>query len=320
MNSNELADEIINGRRLTSSDSFTFNLFKNIPLEELCIAADKIQKHFQKDRVELCAITSGKNGKCSENCKFCAQSSWYKTNCHVQDYPSPEELLQIALEHSGKGIKRFSIVSSGKGILQKDYQKVLDSFALIHKNTEFNLCASLGFLTDEQLAALKRSGVSRIHCNLETSKRYFPKICTTHSFEMKIDMIKRAKAAGFSICSGGIIGMGETIEDRIDFALTLAELKVDSIPVNVLNPIPGTPFEKLSHLSEEEIMQAIAIFRFINPQADIRLAGGRTLYNFTRAFTSGASSSVTGNYLTTSGYSVESDKKILMALGKEITV
>ena len=316
MNLIELADEIINGRRLSYSDSF--NVFKNTNIEELCKAANKIQKHFQKDKVELCAITSGKNGKCSENCKFCAQSSWYKTNCHVQDYPDPAELLKIAVEHSCKGIKRFSIVSSGKGILQKDYQKVLESFSLIHKNTDFELCASLGFMTAEQLTELKKAGVSRIHCNLETSKRYFPQVCTTHTFEMKVDMIKRAKAAGFSICSGGIIGMGESLEDRIDFALTLSELKVDSIPVNVLNPIPGTPFENRPVLSEEEIMQAIAIFRFINPEADIRLAGGRTLYNFTKAFTSGASSSITGNYLTTSGYSVESDTKTLQALGKEI--
>ncbi len=312
----ELSREIITGRRLSASDSFSD--FYTGSLDQLCSAANNLQNFFCQDKIELCAITSGRNGHCSENCRFCAQSSWYKTGCKVQAFPEAPQLLQEALSNAGKGISRFSIVSSGRGLSFEDTKKAIQAFSLIKSNTDFKLCASLGFITDEQLLALKATGVSRIHCNLEASKSFFPKVCTSHTYEMKIDMIRRAKKAGFSICSGGIIGMGESFEDRKDLALALADLKVDSIPLNVLTPIPGTPFEKLPILSEEEILRTTALFRFINPAADIRLAGGRKLYDSSKAFTSGASATITGDYLTTYGYSVESDKKMIEAIGKKL--
>lgn len=191
----------------------------------------------------------------------------------------------------------------------------------MNKECKIGLCASLGFLTSEQFHKLKTAGVTRIHNNIETSRRFFPYICTTHTFDDKINNIKRAKAEGLSVCSGGIIGLGETWEDRIDMALTLFDLDIHSIPINSLMPIPGTPLADNSRLSEEDILRTIGIFRFINPEAHIRLAGGRALMkNYGReTFLSGASASITGNMLTTSGSTIKSDQDMFAELGRDTT-
>ena len=185
---------------------------------------------------------------------------------------------------------------------------------------EIELCASHGLLTKEQFEILRKVGVTRCHANIETSRRYFPSICTTHTFEDKLACIRAAKEAGLEVCSGGIVGMGETWEDRLDMALTLAELEVDSIPLNALMPIPGTPFENLKQLTEEELLRVIAMFRFINPSTSIRLAAGRKLMkeNGKKAFFSGANATITGDMLTTSGNNTKQDKQMLVASGFEI--
>lgn len=315
MNIHILADEIIYGRRLTRQDSF-LSEFETCELSELCREADRIQKHFKKDSIELCAITSGRNGKCGENCKFCAQSAWYATGCTVREFPEPESVVAEAKRCKQNGINRFSIVSSGKALPESDTEKAARAFRLVKEETGLSVCASFGFLTDAQLDRMKEAGVTRIHCNVETSERFFPEICTTHSFTMKLQMIQRARAKGFSICSGGIIGMGERFADRIDLALTLAELGVESVPLNVLTPIPGTPLENQAPLSEEEILRTTAMFRFIHPATDLRLAGGRKLYDSKKALESGASASITGDYLTTYGYTVQSDKEMIHRMGR----
>jgi len=182
------------------------------------------------------------------------------------------------------------------------------------------LCASMGLLSKEQLERLADSGVVRYHENIETSRRNFPNICTTHTYEDKIRTIKAAQDAGLSVCSGGIIGMGETWEDRIDMAVSLSELGIQSIPINSLIPLPGTPFGDLPQLTEDEILRTVAIFRFINPTAHIRLAAGRSLCenDGEKAFCSGASAAITGNMLTTSGSTIASDRQMLTALGREV--
>ena len=188
-------------------------------------------------------------------------------------------------------------------------------------NLKIELCCSLGFMTEEQFHRLHMAGVTGVHCNIETSRRFFPQICTTHKFDDKIANIKRAQAEGMAVCSGGIIGMGEDWEDRIDMALTLKELGIESIPINSLMPIKGTALEDRPRLTEEEILRTVAVFRYINPEADIRLAGGRALMseNGKEAFVSGASASITGNMLTTSGSTIKSDMAMLKALGRDTT-
>ena len=185
------------------------------------------------------------------------------------------------------------------------------------KESSMELCASHGLLTQEQFFELKKAGVKRYHANIETSRRNFPNICTTHTFEDKLECIRRAKNAGLEVCSGGIIGMGETWEDRIDMALTLSELDVRSIPINALIPIKGTALENVERISEEDILRTVAIFRYIVPQADVRLAAGRDLMSDCgrRAFLSGANSTITGDMLTTSGNKINDDKAMLGSIG-----
>lgn len=314
----ELANEIIDGRRLNRSDNLFF--FETCNLDELCNGADKIRKHFCGEHVDLCSIISGRSGKCSENCKFCAQSVFNHTNCEVHDFLSKEEIIKAAKENEAEGIHRFAIVTAGKALSGQEFQMALETYRELNKSSKISLCASMGFLSLEQLMALKEAGVTSYHHNIETSRRNFPNICTTHTYDMKIATLKLVKQAGLYVCSGGIIGMGETFEDRIDMALSLSEVGVDSIPINSLMPIPGTPFESLPELSEDEILRTVAMFRFINPKAYIRLAAGRLLLSDCgeKAFNSGANATITGNMLTTCGTTIENDKKLLKKLGRTI--
>jgi biotin synthase len=207
----------------------------------------------------------------------------------------------------------------GQGALNapEDFEKALGTYRLLKQKSHMELCASHGLLTQEQFFKLKQAGVQRYHANIETSRRNFPNICTTHTFEDKLECIRRAKNAGLEVCSGGIIGMGETWEDRLDMALTLAETGVRSIPINALIPIKNTPLENLQRISEQDIVRTVAIFRFIVPQADIRLAAGRDLMSDCgrQAFLSGANSTITGDMLTTSGNKISQDIKMLGGIG-----
>ena len=314
-----LAEEIINGRRLGREDDLS--QFITADLQDLKAGADRLRAHFSGDHVDLCTIISGRSGRCSENCRFCAQAGCHHTDCEIHGMLPDEEIFQAARENESEGVSRFSIVNSGRGPLPADFEALVRVFSRMHRELRIELCCSLGFLTREQFRRLHEAGVTSVHCNIETSRRFFPQICTTHSFEDKLENIRLAKEEGFCVCSGGIIGMGETWEDRIDMALTLSELGIESIPLNSLMPIPGTPLSDLPRLTEDEILRTIAIFRFINPEANIRLAGGRALMqqNGRETFLSGASASITGNMLTTSGSTIASDMAMLRELGRDVT-
>lgn len=287
------------------------------PLDELTAAANDIRRQFCGDEFDICTIINGKSGKCSENCKYCAQSSHYCTA--VETYPLlPEaDVVKEAKYNDDKGMLRFSIVTSGKALTDAEVDQVCDLYKAIHRETGIHTCASHGLLTYEQFKKLREAGVTRIHNNLETSRRNFPNICTTHTYDDKINAIKAAKQAGLNVCSGGIMGLGETMEDRIDMVLDIRELGIRSIPVNILNPIPGTPYEKLGVLTNDEVCRIVAIFRFLVPNASIRLAGGRGLLpdKGRRAFQSGANAAISGDMLTTSGISIDTDKAMLAELG-----
>ncbi len=313
----EITEQVLEGRM---PDRETAGQLVHAPLEPLLEGADRLRKKYSGDRVELCTILNGRSGLCGENCRFCAQAACHHTDCDRYELLPEDKILEAARENEEEGVGRFAVVTSGRSPLPADFERLLKAFTRMHARLGISLCASLGFLTPDQFVRLKAAGVERYHCNIETSRRFFPKICTSHTFEDKIENIKNARAAGLTVCSGGILGMGEDWEDRVDMAFTLRELEVDSIPLNSLMPIPGTPLGDRPRLTEEEILRTIAIFRFICPKAGIRFAGGRALMEDKgrRAFLSGASATITGNMLTTSGSTIRMDKEMLTALGRDV--
>ena len=314
----KLAEEIIDGYRISKDDDLSF--LKSTDLGKLSEGADKLRNHFSGDRVDLCSIISAKNGACSEDCKYCAQSAHNHTGCEVYDLLKYDDIYALASSNEKAGVDRFAIVISGHGPSDEDFERIIEIFKRLRAELKINLCASLGFLTQEQFDRLYEAGVRSYHNNIETSPKYFKKICTTHTFEDKKANIKRAKKAGLNVCSGGIIGMGESMDDRIDMALALSELGIKSIPINTLIPIPGTSLENLPRLTNDEILRTIAIFKYINPEADIRLAAGRKLIdgNGEAAFRGGASATITGDMLTTSGSTIKSDREMLIKMGREV--
>lgn len=320
MNPLDLAQEIINGRRITRDDDLSF--FLTCGLQELCQGADRIRAYFIGDKVDLCSIINGRSGKCAEDCKYCAQSALYNTNCEIYDFLPEEKILDACKLNQREGVDRFSIVTSGKALTGEEFDKAVHAFETMHRECKIGLCASMGFLNEEQLRILHNAGVTSYHHNIETSERNFPNICTTHTYAQKIETLKRVKAEGMCACSGGIIGMGETWEDRLDMAISLAELCIDSIPINALMPIKGTPLEGLPRITEDEILRTVAFFRYINPSANIRLAAGRALLTNDGeiAFQSGASATITGNMLTTAACAtIRSDREMLKKLHRDVT-
>lgn len=315
-----LAEEIINGKRLGREDDLSF--FIDCDLDALCEGANQIRKALVGDKVDLCSIINGRSGRCPEDCKYCAQSAHYHTDCEVYEFLPEHKILEACKVNDQEGVDRFSIVTAGKALTGEEFEKAIHAYETMKKECpDIELCASMGFLSAEQLHRLHEAGVSSYHHNIETSRRNFPNICTTHTYDMKLETLKRIKEEGLYVCSGGIIGMGETFEDRLDMALDLAQIGVDSIPINALMPIKGTPFENLPRIREDEIMRTIAMFRYINPKADIRLAAGRALLtrDGERAFCAGASATITGNMLTTvATATIRSDRAMLENLGREL--
>lgn len=320
MDMKALADEIIAGRRISRQDNL--NMFITCGLEELCEGADRIREHFIGDKVDLCSIINGRSGRCPEDCKYCAQSAHNHTSCEIYDFLPEEKIVEACKLNESEGVDRFSIVTSGRSLSGEEFEKAVHAYETMHAECKIDLCASMGFLNAEQLHRLHEAGVTSYHHNIETSKRNFPSICTTHTYEQKIETLKLVKKEGMCACSGGIIGMGETWEDRLDMAVSLAELCIDSIPINALMPIEGTPLENQPRLTEDEILRTIAFFRYINPEANIRLAAGRALLtnDGEPAFQSGASATITGNMLTTVACAtIQSDKQMLKNLGRDVT-
>ena len=312
-----LASKVISGGKISKEEAM--KLYYE-PLEEICAKADEIRKHFCADRFDVCTIINGKSGRCSEDCKFCAQSAHHKTNTESYPLLSPDELTEKAKRDFSKGVAHYGIVTSGRNLSDEEVDRVCEAVRKIKAETGISVCVSLGLLTEEQYRKLKEAGVVRVHNNLETSEKFFPNVCTTHKFSDKVKAIKAAQRAGLPICSGGIMGIGESVEDRVDMAFSLRELGVKNVPVNMLNPIPGTPLALRQVLGEDELRRIIAVYRFILPDAFIRLAGGRGLLEDMgrECFESGANASISGNMLTTSGFSVESDMKLFDELGFRI--
>lgn len=317
MNIASLGNAVIQGKQVSRDE--TVWLYQQ-PLQALCDKADEIRRHFCSNCFDICTIINGKSGRCSENCRFCAQSIHNHTGAEAYPLLPTEEIVAQAKRNAAQGVLRYSIVTSGKRLSNAEVDRMCDAVQQIRRGTGIAVCISFGLLQEEQYRKLKQAGVSRVHNNLETSRRNFPNVCTTHTFADKIRAIRAAQAAGLSVCSGGIMGLGETPEDRIDMAFTLRELGIKSVPINMLNPIPGTPFAHNPRLTTEDMCRIVAVYRFILPQADIRLAGGRGLLadKGRRCFQSGANAAISGDMLTTVGITVETDKKLLDELGYEV--
>jgi len=281
-------------------------------------AASEIREHFKGKDIILCGITNAKSGKCSEDCKFCAQSSHYSTD--VPSYPlkPAKEILAEASLAKKDGAEFFGIVTSGKRVkAQKEWADIFKAIAGMNK-IGIHPCASLGIIDAKKARDLKTAGLFRYHHNLETARSYFKNICTTHDYEENVETIRAAKAAGLSVCAGALIGMGEGVTHRIELAATLRKLNVDSIPINILNPIKGTPLDHIQPLPPMEILMTIAVFRFMLPDKDIKLCGGKEK-NLRQllplGIIAGANSLMTGNYLTTTGRDSKLDHEMIADLG-----
>lgn len=289
----------------------------NLPLTKLVSLADSVRQKEAGSKLELCSIMNAKSGICSEDCRFCAQSLHHRTAVSRYPLKKRSEILKAARRAKEIGAERFDIVTSGNSLAKSELESILEAITEIKETLGIKMCASLGKLNEESLALLKEAGITRYHHNIETSHSYFPKIVTTHSFQERISTIKAAKRVGLQVCSGGIIGMGESWDDRIDMAITLKELGVDSVPLNILVPIKGTPLEAKKTLSCIDAIRTIAIFRIILRDKIIKLAAGREslMKDFQGlAFMAGANGMLIGGYLTLKGRDIEEDRQ----LAKEI--
>lgn len=283
-----------------------------------------LAKEKTKNEVEFCSLISARTGKCGEGCKYCAQSSYYMTNIPAHPLVETSEVIKVAREAKKNGATRFAIVTSGRGPLDEDMPRFCEMISEINK-LGLKSCASIGILKDGQAQMLKKAGLVRFHHNINTCRSYHPSITHTHTYEDRLDTIRKVKEAGIELCCGVIIGMGESIEQRVEMALELAQIKPESIPFNILTPIKGTPFENYGDkIDEENILRTAAIFKIANPDSIVRFAGGRkarlSKENMELALENCVEGILIGNYLTTTGITPEEDRQTLEKLGKALSV
>ena len=278
-------------------------------------------KKYLKEEVEFCSIINARSGKCSQNCRYCAQSSHYNTDIETFPLIDVETVVKAAHDSVNNGANRVAIVTSGKTPDESDFDTMLDMIKALNKEG-IKSCASIGILNDEQAKKLAEAGLVRFHHNINTCKSYHPQICTTHTYEDRLNTTKLVKKYGMELCSGVILGMGESVEQRVEMALELAEINPDSIPVNILTPIKNTPFENYGDkIDEENVLRTLAIFKIACPNASIRIAGGKKARlseeTIEKAFRYCVDSTIVGNYLTTTGFTPKDDEKLIAKIGRK---
>ncbi len=315
-----LTDTIVAGGSASREEAAVIASARNADLVDLFAAANRVREHFRGNAVDICSIVNAKSGACSEDCRFCAQSAHYATDAAVYPLVDVERMAEAARAARENGARRFCIVTSGRGI--DDSSDLRNIARGVERVSALGLspCATLGTLTKDQLRYLKEAGLSRYHHNIETSREYFPSICSTHTFDERVGLLREAREVGLSICSGGILGMGETMQDRISMAFALRELDVDSVPVNFLMPVAGTPLEGTEPIRPLDALHALALFRMVLPHKEIRVCGGRgnalgAFHPF--IFLAGADGFMIGNYLTRTGLDPQADLRMLRDLGLE---
>ena len=313
-----LKSKILDGGDIDDNEAYA--LAETLPesADALREAAAEITACLCSRTFDSCSIVNARSGLCSENCKWCAQSKHHSTACETYDLIDHDECLAAARDNRSKGVRRFSLVASGRAVKGNALKSMCALLREAKETTGISTCASLGLLDRDDLQLLWDAGVRRYHCNLETAPSHFVKLCTTHTIDNKIKTIRAAKEIGFEVCSGGIIGMGETRRQRVEFALKLREVEPHSIPINILSPIPGTPLEHQEAISDDAILDTVALFRFIHPRTQLRFAGGRKRLSRDlqlKAMKIGINGGIVGDLLTTLGSTVADDKRLIDEAG-----
>jgi len=317
----QYAQLVLEGGLLVREQAIELSAAGRDDFEDLLYWANRIRRKYFGNKVRICSIVPGRLGGCSQDCAFCAQSVRYDTA--VDKSPqvlTDDQILAAAAEAKAKGVPNFGIVYSGKAVSEAELERLIGLTARIKEEYGLGVCASLGILNDQQFGRLATAGAVRYNHNLETSERHFGDIVTMHKYADRVKTIEAALAAGLGVCAGCIFGIGETEQDRIDMALELRRMGVDTVPMNFLHPIEGTPLGEMETLQPGEILQIIALYRFLLPQVNLKVAGGRVLNLRDRQswiFAAGCTSILSGNYLTTAGRAVEDDLKMLKDLGLE---
>jgi biotin synthase len=317
----KLGEKVLGGEKASMKEVLPLLGAKGPDILDLAAAANRVKAEFNGNKIDLCSLLNVKSGRCSEDCAFCAQSAHHKTEAPVYPLMNADQMVREAQEAQKRKTGRFCLISSGRQLNDKEFEVILSGLDRIRKETTLDLDCSLGTLSEERAECLKKVGVTRYNHNLETAESHFSKICTTHSFQDRIQTIGVLKDQGFSICCGGIIGLGESPRQRLELAFSLRELEIDCIPFNILNPRPGTPLEHSESVPPMEIIKTIALFRLILPRGTIKIAGGReaNLRDLqSLALLAGANGLISGNYLTTLGRSAEDDLTMIRDLGFNI--
>jgi biotin synthase len=320
MNFSRLAERALHGELPERDEMKAVLNASEEQLPELLSAAFKVRHHYFGKRVQIHVLQNAKSGLCPEDCHYCSQSSVSEAPIERYPFMSKEKLLASAKQAKAAGAVRFCIVNSGRGPTPKEIEQIVEVVREIKSEVEINICCSLGLMDERKIQALKEAGVERINHNLNTSERHHPNICTTHTYQDRVETVNNVKTVGLSSCCGGIIGMGETDEDIIDLAIALRELGVDSIPLNFLHPIEGTPFAGLNTLTPQRCLKILCLFRFVNPDKELRVGGGRELNMRSLQPLSlyPANSLFVNGYLTTPGQNASETHKMIADLGFEI--
>ncbi len=318
----ETADKVLEGAVVTTEDALRLADAAGPDLYLMFAEASRIREHFKKNSASLCSIINAKSGRCPENCAFCAQSAAHKTDAQVYPLVDEEEIVRCAKSAADNGARCYGIITSGTGIKPgKELETICRSLRRIRLETSIDPSCSLGILSEETARLLKEAGMVTYHHNLETSRSFFPNICTTHDYEEDVETVRAVKRVGLKVCCGGIFGLGENFGHRVEMAETLRELDVDTVPINFLNPVEGTRLAQANYLTPMECLKIIAIYRFMLPDKSLTVCGGREknlreLQSW--IFLAGASGMMTGNYLTTPGREPEQDRQMLADLGMTV--
>jgi biotin synthase len=317
----KIGDKALGGKNVSMKDVLPLLGAKGPDILDLAAVANRVREEFNGNKIDLCLLLNAKSGRCPEDCAFCAQSAHHKTEAPVYPLMDMNRIVEEAREAQRKGTGRFCLITSGRELNDKEFETILGALDRIRRETTLDLDCSLGTLSEERAESLKKVGVTRYNHNVETAESHFHKICSTHSFRDRVKTIEVLKELGFSICCGGIIGLGESPEQRLELAFSLRQLGIDCIPFNILNPRPGTPLEHSESIPPMEIIKTISLFRLVLPKGTIKIAGGReaNLRDLqSLALLAGANGLIVGNYLTTPGRNAEDDLTMIRDVGFQI--